>query len=325
MAVFSPNQARQLVRQPAVWVSPTSFPAENKNNANVVASIMPMLPNRAFDMDALKLSTEQNQGPIATPFDEQSRIDLADTPYQPSTGGFGQQNLVMKLIASGVEIADNLNIDLVGDRWQPKPFQIAAITNAVRGEIERQLVVGDSTQNPLEFSGFLASDFPRQQIPTGNDPLGSLEAAIEAVNCGGGWSKVDAIFCHQQAGLEIVRRMRASGYHPPEIYVSELDRNVLAYPSAQGYIPVIYSNFFPIDKKQKTTSLIAVQLTGENGVFLATPKGTPNVRMSSIRQPQRPSHFCIAEFKCLLAAIDSGKTVELTNFPISNNCLPGLF
>ena len=190
----------------------------------------------------------------------------------------------------------------------------------MRGEIERQLVVGDSTQNPLEFSGFLASDFPRQQIMTGKDPLSSLEAAIEAVNCGGGLSKVDAIFCHQQAGLAIVSMMRASGYHPPEIYVSELDRNVLAYPSAQGYIPVIYSNFFPIDKKQKTTSLMAVQLTGDNGVFLATPKGTPNVRISSIRQTQRPSHFCIAEFKCLLAALDSGKTVELTDFPINQDC-----
>ena len=195
----------------------------------------------------------------------------------------------------------------------------------MRGEVERQLVVGDSTQNPLEFSGFLAPDFPRQQVETGEDPLGALEMAIEAVNCGGGQSKTDAIFCHQQAGLTIVSQMRASGYHPPEIYVPELDRNVLAYPSAQGYIPVIYSNFFPINQSSQTTSLIAVQLTGDNGVFLATPKGTPNVRLSSIRQPQRPSHFCIAEFKCLLAAIDSDKTVELTDFPLSKNGLSRFF
>ena len=161
MAVFSPTQARQLVRQPATWVSPTSFPANHSNNANVVASIMPMLSNRAFDMDALKLSTEQNQGPLAVPFDGQSKIDLADTPYQPSIAGPGQQNLVMKLIASGVEVPDNLDIDLFGDRWQPRPFQIAGMVNAVRGEVERQLVVGDSTQNPLEFSGF-----PRFRLST---------------------------------------------------------------------------------------------------------------------------------------------------------------
>ena len=47
---------------------------------------MPMLPNRSFDMDALKLSTEQNQGSIAVPFEAQSNIDPADTPYQLTRG-----------------------------------------------------------------------------------------------------------------------------------------------------------------------------------------------------------------------------------------------
>lgn len=62
MAVFSPAQARQLVRQPAVWVSPTSFPAKSPNQANVVANLMPMLPHRAVEVDTLKLSTEIELG-----------------------------------------------------------------------------------------------------------------------------------------------------------------------------------------------------------------------------------------------------------------------
>lgn len=100
------------------------------------------------------------------PSDKPSSIDPADTPSQESTGGTVQQNLVMKLIASGVEIPDNLDLDLVSERWQPQPFQINAITDAIRGEIESQLVIGDSSQNPLEFNGFMASDFPSSNTTT---------------------------------------------------------------------------------------------------------------------------------------------------------------
>ena len=316
MAVFSPAQARQLVRQPAVWVSPTSYPSENANATNVVASIMPMLPHRAFEMDALKLSTEVKLGPSAVPLDAQSKTDIADTPYQPATASPLTQERAAKLIASGVELPANLSDDLLGDTWDPEAFQIAAITDAVRAEVERQLVVGDSTKNSLEFSGFLAADFPRQTIVTDDDPLGALDAAVEAVNCGGGRSQADAIFCHQRTGLAITRRMREFGFQPPEIWVTALDRRVLALPSAQGLVPVIYSNFFPIDDEQSASSLIVVHLDGDNGVALVTPEETPNVRLTSVRLLNRPSQFHIAEFKCLLGAIDSGKTVELTDFPI---------
>ena len=39
MALFTPVEARKLVRQSAVWVNPTRYPASHPNKANVIAEL----------------------------------------------------------------------------------------------------------------------------------------------------------------------------------------------------------------------------------------------------------------------------------------------
>ncbi len=105
--------------------------------------------------------------------------------------------------------------------------------------------------------------------------------------------------------------MRASGFAPPFVWVERLGRNALAVPTTQGPVPVICSNWFPVDPKTQKTSVIAVHLYSDRGVHLAVPEQSPTMRLSKVRATNRPEEFLLVEWKGALTTIDGGKSVRL--------------
>lgn len=326
MAVFTPIEARRLVRQPAVWVSPTSYIAAHPNKANVISEMGPMHDRIDYPQDAVNLSTQDfvDPGTDGTPYDKSAVIDLVDRPYRPAVAGEAARTLLMKLIASRIDIPLNYK-NLVGDIVRrgrngklvadsPEKFQDDAIIDAIRAELERQLVLGDSIANPLEFSGYLAGDFPRLTITAVANLLEAANNGVESINCGGGVSNAHVIFCHQRARRALWLAMVAAGFQPPEIFVERLGRKVLALPSGQGLIPIVCSNWFPVGPTSNLTSLIIVQLYGDNGVHLGVPEGSPNIRLTTERGDARPSNSRIGEHESVLLNIDNSKVVEVRDF-----------
>lgn len=323
MAVFSVAEVLKLIRQPAVWVSPVSYIAGYANNANVVAEASKMLRRREWPQDVLNPTTQDFTlpGVQAVPYDKAAVADVADTPYRPAFSGEAARSLPMKLIASSFREPLNYD-DLIGDhrefgldsgQWTAENFQTQAILDTVRAEVERQLFLGDSVANPLEFSGFLAGDYPRQVVAAGAvDVLAAIDEGVEAIHAGGGVSRAEAIFCHGRA-RRFIAAMRAAGFEPPHMFVPQLGYAVTAVPTVQGLVPLIRSDFIPISPTGDTTSLIIVHLSTDTGVHLAVPLESPLVRVTDVRNPNRPERIIIAEHKSVLAAIDNNTTVEIPN------------
>lgn len=317
MAILTGPAIRQVVRQPAVWVDPCSYAASIKPDFEpaITATIQQILPLRGYPNDRLKIATSDTASPLAVSYSENATIALADTPYIPATAPPDVREVTFKLVSVSYELPTNLEADLLGDQWAPEDFENTALVNGVRGREEYLLINGDSSlAGNLEFDGFLSPNFPRMTVATGGNFLNSLDAAIDEIQSGCGTWKADYILCHQRVARSIQQALRAQGVTPPQIEVKPLGRYVMAYPSAQGHIPVVVSNFFPI-ANDDTSSVIIVHTSNPRGVHLAVPERQPNIRITTERIDNRPAFTIIAEFKSALATIDARKTVELTGAP----------
>lgn len=204
MALLTIAEARKFVRQPAVWVSVTAYVANATNNANIIAQVGTMHEQREWMQDVVNPAIQDpaDPGPIAVSYNQDVTTTVAETPYRPAITGEAARSIALKSIVAGCNVPlnylsltndDEPRIASRGNSSTPQLVELEALIDEVRGKQEQLIITGNAIANPDEFSGYLAGDFPAQNVATGADLLDSINEAIDAVNAGGGISKCTAI------------------------------------------------------------------------------------------------------------------------------------
>lgn len=308
-----------LALQPEPWGSPLSYTKTFANNVNVISSIARCLPKKEFEVDRVRVLTQDTgeSGVDASPYNDMAVADVTLSDYD-----LAYRDISMKMIASGNAIPTNKERDLRNAKIGIFEFDLEAHLDAVRGEVERQLVLGDSGIDPLEDDGFLSSNTPRQThtlLAADNSSalnrLSALDEVSESITTGAGGNGAMIAFMHTRTRRKIVRDVRVTGASVESMLLPPLGRRVPVYEASSGPIYLVPSDFFPITDDK--TSIIFAAIGGDLGIQLGVPAGTPEPHESAERDILRPQGITLVEYKRALLVMDDGKLAEAADYDLT--------
>jgi len=315
-----------MIRQPAVWVNPRSYPGGFTGFAdfdaiNKMGVLRSALTTRLYPVDVVNVRSEKlaQLGIFAEEYDESAATAVNESTYVFDDG----RTVYFKMGASSSYVPTNKQEDYRDGEYTPDEFVRGTITDALAMYVEKMLILGDESLNPLEPDGLVQPEILKQTNPaTGAaTPRTRIEAITRGagmIRTGSGYCQPDMLICAPEAAERIqldvgevfgeVEPATIPGTNQPTFFV----------PTPYGRLLVVPSEFVPIGAGPEFyTTLYVAHTTGPMGLHIGMAQGSPDIEINTHQQPDKPGYSLVGTVKFALMCMDDSKLTEITNFSLA--------
>jgi len=308
----------QAIREPDVRITGTSYPAGavNADIINTPAYLLSALRNFRVIGEQVRLVTNINstppiQVPTAAAVPTSGGSAMTDSPY-----GIDASNIVdLKLIAAAAALPLNMQRTINDSKFNVVDFYKTFLADAIRAEIERQLIVGDGTGDT--FVGLLNQSKQSDTSSGGTPRARNAEIDEAADQCvrGRGMCRADLIVCNREARRKMMADFMDQNRGWEDVFLPSLGMNISLVCLAQGWTPLVVSDF--IETIGVDTNIYFLVTEGENACVWGTPRGMENIKYSTVRGQVTPEDWMIGESLGALLVQDDQKISVLTSYDVT--------